>query len=298
MNYQPITRPGLLTGSALCGGLILVDGTQILASGFGATESSEDSPAPAISAASTRRLPDLAPGQWIWYPSGRTLPNTFILFRREVNLAARPRRAVGWIAADSRYRLKVNGKRIQFGPAPADPRWADADPVDLTAVLREGRNVVGATVLFYGLGDGTCPLGKAGFLFRLEIEDADGRKQTIVSDASWRALLCRAWQPGHYKRWYLRPSRKSSTRGFTLTAGASRSPRRPRTGWPQCPCTAHPTSPPWPRPPRNTSSIWASGRLRVNFDRAAFRCCTEAHAGSPACGVALARVGAPAPGIF
>ena len=121
-----------------------------------------------------------------------------------LELPAKPRRAVGWIAADSRYLLHVNGKRHQWGPAPADPRWPEADPLDLTAALNEGRNVLAATVLYYGHGDGTWPIGKPGFLFWLEIEHQDGRKETIVSDAAWRALLCRAWQPGHYKRWYLR----------------------------------------------------------------------------------------------
>jgi len=62
------------------------------------------------------RLPDLSPAKWIWYPSGRTLQNTFILFRRDLNLPARPHRATGWIAADSRYRLEVNGQRMQWGP--------------------------------------------------------------------------------------------------------------------------------------------------------------------------------------
>ena len=150
------------------------------------------------------QLPDLSPAQWIWYPSGRTLQNTFILFRREINLAAPPRRATGWIAADSRYRLEVNGGRVQWGPPPCDPRWAEADPIDLTGVLRAGQNVIGATVLFYGQGDGTWPIGKPGFLFWLEIEHADGRVEKIVSDPGWRALLCRAWRPGQFKRWYLR----------------------------------------------------------------------------------------------
>jgi hypothetical protein len=149
-------------------------------------------------------LPDLAPARWIWYPSGRTLQNTFILFRRELNLTAKPRRATGWICADSRYRLEVNGARIQWGPPPCDPRWAEADPVDLTPALHPGPNVIGATVLFYGVGDGTWPIGKPGFLFWLEIEHADGRIEKLVSDDSWHCLLCRAWQPGHYKRWYLR----------------------------------------------------------------------------------------------
>ncbi len=38
-------------------------------------------------AAQRARLPDLSPAKWIWYPSGRTLQNTFILFRRELNLS-------------------------------------------------------------------------------------------------------------------------------------------------------------------------------------------------------------------
>lgn len=152
----------------------------------------------------TSQLPDLSPARWVWYPSGRTLQNTFILFRREIQLGSEPRRATGWICADSRYRLEVNGQRVQWGPPPCDPRWAEADPIDLTALLKPGKNVLGATVLFYGAGDGTWPIGKPGFLFWLEIEDKDGHIQKIGSDSSWSTLLCRAWPPGHYKRWYLR----------------------------------------------------------------------------------------------
>lgn len=147
---------------------------------------------------------DLAPARWLWYPSQRCLANTFVLFRREVELPAAPRRAAGWVSADSRYLLSVNGARVQWGPAPADPRWPDVDPVDLTAFLRPGPNAIGATVLFYGHGDGTWPAGKPGFIFRLEIEHADGRKETVVSDATWQAHWARAWKAGQYKRWYLR----------------------------------------------------------------------------------------------
>jgi alpha-L-rhamnosidase len=150
------------------------------------------------------RMPDLSPARWIWYPSGRCLQNTFILFRREVELSGNLRRAIGWIAADSRYLLEVNGRRIQWGPAPSDPRWPEADPVDLTGVLQSGRNIIGATVLFYGQGDGTWPTGRPGFLFSLEVDSGNGKTEKVVSDASWKALLARAWKPGHYKRWYLR----------------------------------------------------------------------------------------------
>ena len=110
----------------------------------------------------TPGLPDLSPARWIWFPSGRTLPNTFILFRRTLQLSAKPRRATGWICADSRYRLEVNGQRVQWGPPPCDPRWAEADPLDLTSTLQPGANVLGATVLFYGQRRRHLAPGQAG----------------------------------------------------------------------------------------------------------------------------------------
>ena len=118
MNHQPITRRSLLTGSALCGGLILADITPVHSTGPGAGELPEGSPAPASSSPAARRLPDLAPAEWIWYPSGRTLQNTFILFRREVNLASKPR---------ARRRLDRGGQPISArGQRQADPVWAGA----------------------------------------------------------------------------------------------------------------------------------------------------------------------------
>ncbi len=147
---------------------------------------------------------DLAPAQWLWYPSGRCLPNTFVLFRRVIDVPPGIRAARGWVTADSRYFLTVNGERVQWGPAPSDPRWPDVDPVDLAPRLRPGRNVIGATVLFYGSGDGTWPIGKPGFIFRLELEGSDGGRIVIASDAQWRCCLAKAWRAGHYRRWYLR----------------------------------------------------------------------------------------------
>jgi alpha-L-rhamnosidase len=147
---------------------------------------------------------DLSPAQWIWYPSERTLPNTFVLFRNTLVLESKPRRAVGWLTADSRYLLTVNGARVQQGPAPSDPRILDVDPMDLTGLLHAGENVLGVTALHFGLGDGTSPIGKPGFICLLNVECADGTSRTISSDSSWLSHLAQAWKPGQYKRWYLR----------------------------------------------------------------------------------------------
>jgi hypothetical protein len=146
----------------------------------------------------------MAPAKWIWMPCDRTLSNTFVLFRREIELTEAPIKATVWLTADSRYCLTVNGERVQWGPAPCDPRQLDVDHCEITKFLKQGKNVLGAEVLFYGLGDGTWPAGKPGFISFLTIEYANGKKETIVSDNSWLALPDRAHKPGQHKRWYLR----------------------------------------------------------------------------------------------
>lgn len=142
---------------------------------------------------------DLSPACWIWYPSERTLQNTFILFRKEIDLEKQPSKAIGWILADSRYRLFVNGERVQWGPAPSDPRWQEADPLDLTKFLHPGKNCLAVEVCFFGTGDGTHPMGKPGLIMNL---DVDGHR--VLTDDSWDCYLPHSWQPGKYKRWFLR----------------------------------------------------------------------------------------------
>jgi alpha-L-rhamnosidase len=153
--------------------------------------------------AESRQL-DLSPAKWIWHPSQRTLQNSFFLFRKEINIEQDVKSAKGWIFADSRYQLFVNGERIQWGPAPSDPRWQEADPADLTKYLKKGKNIIGCQVLFYGAGDGTSPIGVPGFIFKLNLDGTD-----IVSDGSWKSYLSRSWAPGQYKRWYLRSLQES-----------------------------------------------------------------------------------------
>jgi len=147
---------------------------------------------------------DLAPAKWIWLPVERTLPNTFALFRKMITLDALPKSAHGWITADSRYRLTVNGRHVQWGIAPSDPRTPDVDPVDLAPYLQKGQNVIGIEVLHFGHGDGTWADGRPGLLAHFVLEDSTGNKTRIVTDNSWQALLDRAHPPGHYKRWFLR----------------------------------------------------------------------------------------------
>lgn len=154
--------------------------------------------------ASQRLQLDLTPARWVWLPSKRCLANTVILFRKRLVLKSKPVKATGWILGESRYKLFLNGERIQFGPAPSDPRWAEADPVNFSDRLMEGENVIGAQVLYYGHGDGTWPIGKPGFICKLTFAYGDGTTEDVVTDESWLCTVARSWKPGQFKRWYLR----------------------------------------------------------------------------------------------
>lgn len=140
---------------------------------------------------------------WSDFSNAALLPaNTFVLFRRVLQLAGKPQSARGWIFGESRYLLEVNGRRIQWGPAPFDPRWPEIDPLDLTDVLAAGDNAIGATVLFYGHGDGTWPLGRPGVtveapagttceLITQEAHVVGGRALLNTTIHKWARFTCR-----------------------------------------------------------------------------------------------------------
>jgi alpha-L-rhamnosidase len=130
-------------------------------------------------------LLDLSPAKWIWYPSLRTLQNSVFLFRKTIMIDTLPGSAKGWIFADSRYRLYINGTYLQFGPAPFDPRRPEADPVDITSLLKTGENVIGVEVLYYGTGDGTWPTGKPGFIMNLKLTGNQDEKSCQPMSRGW-----------------------------------------------------------------------------------------------------------------
>ncbi len=206
-------------------------------------------PAPIPHADATMTL-DLSPAEWLWYPSWRTLPNTVVLFRRNIVITSPVTHATGWIAADSRYLLTIDGQRVQWGPAPSDPRRMEIDPISVTAFLAPGTHTIGVTVLYYGHGDGTHPIGKPGFIFSLDVQCTDGSKQSIASDRQWLCHLSRAWKPGQYKRWYVRSFQeifdaRRHPRGWELPAFSPDSDWLPPLTL-QCPanlppsCSTHP----------------------------------------------------------
>src|SRR5439155_6739570 len=57
-------------------------------------------------------------------------------------LPSEPRRAVVRVSADARYTLYVNGVRVHQGPARSFPEHQSYDTLDLTDLLRAGKNSI------------------------------------------------------------------------------------------------------------------------------------------------------------
>ncbi|MCD7969618.1 MAG: glycoside hydrolase family 78 protein [Alistipes sp.] len=114
--------------------------------------------------------------------------------RKEFQAEAKPVRATLYVSGVGSSVCYFNGQRVGedvFGPLPT---WYDASvpylTYDVTPLIRRGDNVIGVVL---GNGrfltmrqEGMFGFGLPRVIARLEIEYADGRKETVTSDNSWR----------------------------------------------------------------------------------------------------------------
>lgn len=126
-----------------------------------------------------------------------TEPGTPPWFRKTFQIRGPLRRAMLYVSARGLFVLHLNGRRV--GKDVFAPEWTDYEKriqyrtYDVTDLLRTGENALGAI-----LGDGWYSgyvgwqetRGRYGLenslLVQLEMERADGTREMIVSDESWR----------------------------------------------------------------------------------------------------------------
>jgi len=152
-------------------------------------------------------------GHWIWVPEEQAAPGDMMasfgaqgprdethgLFRKTFELVQVPDRAPARITADSRYLLWVNGQEVYRGPVRSQPRRLHYDLFDLSPYLRVGTNVIAVYVKYYGTPRSywmpavpNMALGKSGVMV---FETDLGAAGWLISDPSWKALKCEAWEP-------------------------------------------------------------------------------------------------------
>jgi alpha-L-rhamnosidase len=113
--------------------------------------------------------------------------------RKEFSVDKKPVKATVYISGMGLYKLYINGKKT--GNQELSPTLTDYTKVvkyntfDVTNELVKGKNAI-ATILgngrFFPMRQGQKTFGFPKMICQLEIEYADGSKQTVVSDDSWK----------------------------------------------------------------------------------------------------------------
>ncbi len=134
-------------------------------------------------------------GRWCFLRKHLSLPwNTYVYFRKQVELIGDPVRCVVRISADARYTLYVNGRRVHQGPARFSPPTGSYDTLDLKPYLHEGRNAICAIVHQYGVPTFFSQYrDTSGFLVDGQVETRD---QTVPlhTPAGWLCRAAKGWR--------------------------------------------------------------------------------------------------------
>lgn len=120
-------------------------------------------------------------GDWIWsYEDTRKSPaGEVVWFRKQLELAKRPRKATLVITCDNEYTLYVNQKKIA-----ADNNWGDIETVNVSSRLRRGVN----EILVRGKNAGNAP-NPSSLYAELIIEDTLPEPIHHATNASWLASM-------------------------------------------------------------------------------------------------------------
>lgn len=127
---------------------------------------------------------------WIWEPS--SYPQTAVCFVKDFSLDFIPETAPARIAADSKYILWINGKRVVFegglkrGFAPES---VYCDEIDIAPYLQMGENRIAAWVRYFGYdGYSHVSSGEGGFMLEC-------RAAALRTDSSFKCIRDTAYLP-------------------------------------------------------------------------------------------------------
>lgn len=135
--------------------------------------------------------------QWIWRPQDPSIrPDQYTYARKAFSLGSSPVvRARAYVSGDQQYELYVNGTRVGKGQAYSFPDTQYYETLDVTAQLvAGGRNALAVLHAWQGASKGH-PAGAAGMIAQLSVLHADGTREVVVTDGSWRVRQG-AWLPG------------------------------------------------------------------------------------------------------
>jgi hypothetical protein len=132
--------------------------------------------------------------QWCWTGHVTHPWNTYVYFRKVVDLPGPPRRVVVRVSADALYTLYVNQQRVHQGPARSFPGNKAFDTLDLTGLFHSGANVIAVIAHQFGSPTFFSVFRDAnGFLFD-GLAECDGGSVTLDTPDGWLCRPAKGWR--------------------------------------------------------------------------------------------------------
>jgi alpha-L-rhamnosidase len=125
---------------------------------------------------------------WIRRPGAEKMPiEDYSRFRKDVTLAASPIvHARVAAAAGQQFELYVNGLRKAHGPSFSYPDQQYYETTDVTLDVKPGEKNSFAFVTWWGQPGQGRPASVPGLIAQITIDHADGTRETVNTDATWR----------------------------------------------------------------------------------------------------------------
>lgn len=121
---------------------------------------------------------------WIW-DNSEPIPNTWMCFRKNIELNELPMNCLAQISADSKYWLWINSRLVVFDgnlKYRPNPGGSFYDETDISGYLKKGKNTIAILVWYWGKsGAGHIPGGKGGLYFNCRMDNVD-----LQSDGTWK----------------------------------------------------------------------------------------------------------------
>lgn len=130
-------------------------------------------------------LPAEWKASWIWRKGEVQGTDLLLIARKQFVVEAQPEHANLYITADNYYELYVNGHLINRGPARCQPLDQSFDILDITSLLRTGKNVLAARILHEGKFASFNTPPRPGLMVQLEIRNGQNI-EAVVTNSSWK----------------------------------------------------------------------------------------------------------------
>jgi len=135
---------------------------------------------------------------WIWTHDAS--PNSYIAAKAEIGVDAFPKNAKIALFADAKYKLYINGRFVNAGPAPFRKPVIMIDEYDVTKYFRPGQNSILILAHFIGSDTKYNIAEKPGILASLEITDAGGRTIRCNTGRDWKVADLKCWNSSSPRR--------------------------------------------------------------------------------------------------